>query len=271
MFCKNCGAQLPDNVKFCNACGTQVTAPTQAAPAAPAAAPAAATTEAAYEAPAAPATPAAAPAAATAEAAYEAYAQQQAASAAPAQPTYTPPQEPQVRDYTNMTIDDVAAQQQAPTYDYTDAMPAAPKHENIALGLIGSIIGVLVGSVVYFLLGMANIVAGFSGIAMVGLGIFLYRKFSGADHSITGAIITAVLAAIAVFFAEWFVCGYICYQENLAPSFSEGLGRFFELVESNSELSDAFTHDLLMGYLFTLLGGASIIANEIRASKKSAM
>lgn len=249
MFCKNCGAQLPDTVKFCNACGTQVTPPTQAAPAAPAA-------------------PAAAPTAAATEAAYEAYLQQQAAPA-PAQPTYTPPQEPQVRDYTNMTIDDVAAQPQGPAYDYTNGMPAAPKKENVALGLIGSIIGVLVGSVAYFGLGINGVVSGLSGLIMVALGLFLYHKLSGAEHSVTGAIITTVLAAIAVFFAEWFVCGYVLYDEKLVTSFGDGVSNWFTIIERYPELEEAYVHDLVMGYLFTAIGAVASIAKEIQASKKS--
>lgn len=61
MFCKNCGKELPDNVKFCSGCGTPVAPPAPAAaPETPAAAPEA--PAAAPEAPvAAPETPAAAP------------------------------------------------------------------------------------------------------------------------------------------------------------------------------------------------------------------
>ena len=92
-FCTNCGAQLPEGVKFCTECGTKfdVETPVQETSAEPVYEAPAAPAEPAYEAPAEPAYEAPAEPAyeAPAEPAYETPAEP--AYEAPAEPVYTPP------------------------------------------------------------------------------------------------------------------------------------------------------------------------------------
>lgn len=127
MFCKNCGKELPDNAKFCNACGTPV------APPAPAAAPEIPETPAAApEAPvAAPETPVAAP---------------EAPEAVP-ETSEAAPEAPVAAPETPAAVPEIPAFQPAASAEQESAPALGKKHRGasgIAVIAVGAIVAVVV-------------------------------------------------------------------------------------------------------------------------------
>lgn len=75
------------------------------------------------------------------------------------------------------------------------------KKENLPLGLIGAVIGILLGSVLWVLIGQIGFIAGIAGYAIVFCGMKGYQLL-GKKLSKTGIIICIVLSFLAIIGAE---------------------------------------------------------------------
>lgn len=151
---------------------------------------------------------------------------------------------------------------------FTPAEPqpfVVPKQVNVPLGILGSLLGALAGGVVWFLLGMFGIITGYAGIIMVGLGLFLFKKFSGTQNSILGVIVTVALAIITIFAAEYMVIAYTLFDVGIVPTFGAGLRYGLEMINMVPDLSGAVWTDILLGFVFSALGSVGIIIEEIKA------
>ena len=102
------------------------------------------------------------------------------------------------------------------------------KKENLPLGLIGAVIGILLGSVLWVLIGQIGFIAGIAGYAIVFCGMKGYQLL-GKKLSKTGIIICIVLSFLAIIGAEVVSLGITAYRE-LSEYYSLTLGESFSLL-----------------------------------------
>ncbi len=139
------------------------------------------------------------------------------------------------------------------------------KKENLTLGLIGAVIGILLGSVLWVLIGQIGFIAGIAGYAIVFCGMKGYQLL-GKKLSKTGIIICIVLSFLAIIGAEVVSLGITAYRE-LSEYYSLTLGESFSLLPEllkEPELVGAVAKDLAIGYILSIWASYSSVKNTWR-------
>ena len=139
------------------------------------------------------------------------------------------------------------------------------KKENLPLGLIGAVIGILLGSVLWVLIGQIGFIAGIAGYAIVFCGMKGYQLL-GKKLSKTGIIICIVLSFLAIIGAEVVSLGITAYRE-LSEYYSLTLGESFSLLPEllkEPELVGAVAKDLAIGYILSIWASYSTVKNTWR-------
>ena len=139
------------------------------------------------------------------------------------------------------------------------------KKENLPLGLIGAVIGILLGSVLWVLIGQIGFIAGIAGYAIVFCGMKGYQLL-GKKLSKTGIIICIVLSFLAIIGAEVVSLGITAYRE-LSEYYSLTLGESFPLLPEllkEPELVGAVAKDLAIGYILSIWASYSSVKNTWR-------
>ncbi|MCI8876389.1 MAG: hypothetical protein HFI77_10225 [Lachnospiraceae bacterium] len=139
------------------------------------------------------------------------------------------------------------------------------KKENLPLGLIGAVIGILLGSVLWVLIGQIGFIAGIAGYAIVFCGMKGYQLL-GKKLSKTGIIICIVLSFLAIIGAEVVSLGITAYRE-LSEYYSLTLGESFSLLPEllkEPELVGAVAKDLAIGYILSIWASYSSVKNTWR-------
>ena len=139
------------------------------------------------------------------------------------------------------------------------------KKENLPLGLIGAVIGILLGSVLWVLIGQIGFIAGIAGYAIVCCGMRGYQLL-GKKLSKTGIIICIVLSFLAIIGAEVVSLGITAYRE-LSEYYSLTLGESFSLLPEllkEPELVGAVAKDLAIGYILSIWASYSSVKNTWR-------
>ncbi|WP_318662493.1 hypothetical protein [Treponema sp.] len=141
------------------------------------------------------------------------------------------------------------------------------KNPNYGKGFFLSLIGALIGSIVWILIGMAGFYASIAGLA-ISFCAFKGYEIAGGKVTKTGVIINIITIAIAFFFAQY-IGLFIALQKEV-PELT------FSLFVLNSNL--IFTdHDILsyilpnmgLGLLFVVLGASRTISNNFNAAKQA--
>ena len=139
------------------------------------------------------------------------------------------------------------------------------KKENLPLGLIGAVIGILLGSVLWVLIGQIGFIAGIAGYAIVFCGMKGYQLL-GKKLTKTGIIICIVLSFLAIIGAEVVSLGITAYRE-LSEYYSLTLGESFSLLPEllkEPELVGAVAKDLAIGYILSIWASYSSVKNTWR-------
>lgn len=173
-------------------------------------------------------------------------------------------------------------QTQPTTYQNPAELP--PK-ENVLLGAVGALLFSLAGAVVFFLLHLANFIAGLSGFVAIAAAFFGYGLFSGNKASRKGLIISAVAAVLAMLLANYFSFAYDFLQElrdsGGSQTFGYALSKSFDLLRGLSvnavcggEIwtftldSSVFIKDLLISLVFAAIGAVGFFSGKLSGTKK---
>ncbi|MDE6906040.1 MAG: hypothetical protein K2P76_14085 [Lachnospiraceae bacterium] len=136
------------------------------------------------------------------------------------------------------------------------------KKENLPLGLIGAVIGILLGSVLWVLIGQIGFIAGIAGYAIVFCGMKGYGIL-GKELSKTGIILCIILSFLAIIGAEVVSLGITAYRE-LGEYYSLTVADAFSLLPEllkEPELMGAVAKDLAIGYILSIWASYSSIKN----------
>lgn len=153
----------------------------------------------------------------------------------------------------------------------------SPK-ENVWLGIIGALLFSLAGALVFFLLHLANFIAGLSGFAAIFAAFYGYGLFSGNKKSRKGIIIAAIAAVLSMVFANYFCVAFdffrLLREEGASYSLMAVLKQTFSLLQGEIvwgyELDrSAFVKDLLISLLFAIIGAFSFFRSKLSETKKA--
>lgn len=129
----------------------------------------------------------------------------------------------------------------------------AKKKENVLLGLIGAVFGVLLGTILWIVIGQAGFIAGIAGYAIVFCGMKGYELL-GKSLSKAGIIICVLLSCLMIAGAEFVSLGIVIFRE-LGDMYGLTLGDSFALVPAflqESEVVGEVAKDLVIGYALAI-------------------
>lgn len=138
---------------------------------------------------------------------------------------------------------------------------------NYIQGICGALIGGVVGAACTIALYYIGFVSSLSAIVAVLLGAFLYRKFGGKPNAMMIVIVSVVSLILigAAFFVSYLIAaGAAAAEVGLHMSALDAL----LICLDDSEFASAFYSDLIMLFVFTIVGIALVIASLIKQIKR---
>ncbi len=154
------------------------------------------------------------------------------------------------------------------TVDLTSGVQ--PVRENILLGIIGAVLGVLLGAALWVFLGRIGFIAGIAGYAIVFCGMKGYELLGG--HLSKGGIILCIILSFLAILAAEFVSLGITVHSELGEMYSLSMADSFRMVPEllkESELIGAVAKDLLFGYALSIWASYSSVKNIWRQTAES--
>ena len=133
------------------------------------------------------------------------------------------------------------------------------KKENMLLGIIGALVGVLLGAVLWVIIGQVGFIAGIAGYAIVFCGMKGYGVL-GRVLSKGGIVICILLSIVAVAGAEMVSLAITAYKE--LGEYGITLGDAFRLLPDlmkEPELAGAVAKDLIIGYALSIWASYSSV------------
>lgn len=139
------------------------------------------------------------------------------------------------------------------------------REENLPLGLVGAVLGVLLGSVLWIIIGQIGFIAGIAGYAIVFCGMKGYQLLGG-KLSKAGIVVCVILSFLVIVGAEIVSLGIAIYQE-FGTEYAITLGDAFRVVPDflkEPEVAGGVMKDLAVGYALAIWASYSGIRNAWR-------
>lgn len=143
----------------------------------------------------------------------------------------------------------------------------AARKENVLLGMIGAIFGVLIGSVLWIVIGQVGFIAGIAGFAIVFCGMKGY-EILGGRVSKKGIVICIILSCLVVLGAEFISIAIVIYRElnkMYDITFAEAISWLPEFIQE-PEVVGGIVKDLAVGYALAIWASYANIKNVWRAA-----
>lgn len=141
-------------------------------------------------------------------------------------------------------------------------MEQKKRRENVAAGVVGAFLGSLIGVACTVIIGQMGYVASISGLVMAVCALKGYEMLGGM-LSKKGAVISSVLILLMTFFAHRLTWA-IAIASELEWGVLESYRSISYLMEREILESTTYWGDLVMLYLFTLLGAVPTIIGGLR-------
>lgn len=143
---------------------------------------------------------------------------------------------------------------------------------NIVTGVIGALVGSLLGVVFWIAIYHAGYIASIAGIAIIFCALKGYEILGGSLDK-QGVIIASVISLIMVFVANHLAWTFEVYMEMSKYQIISSDMSFFDVLKNMSDfisLADSWKEyysDLGVGYILTLIGGASMIIKKYKQAE----
>ena len=137
--------------------------------------------------------------------------------------------------------------------------------ENVALGIVGALVGALIGGASIFLFSKMGYVASLSGFILAFCTLKGYQIL-GKGMSAKGLIVCVALMLVTPFAADW-IYWTSMVQEAFADfgiGFPEAMELLPELLAGEEELRGEYVKNLAMLYLFVVLGGLASVRDAVK-------
>lgn len=125
-------------------------------------------------------------------------------------------------------------------------------NSNLAIGMIGALIGTLAGVAAWVGIFMLGYISGLAGLLMAFLTLFLYEKFAGCIDK-KGVIFCVILLVFGVFLGNHLAYTILIFRElkEYDYTFGECFRYMFQIL--NEDGIRGYVGDLLLGYVFTAI------------------
>ncbi len=137
---------------------------------------------------------------------------------------------------------------------------------NYLKGFAGALIGGLVGAILTIVIYYTGFISALSSIVAIFLGTFLYQKFQGKPNKMMILIVsltTFVLIIASIFGVYLFEAGKAAKEAGLNINAFDAL----KILMKDSEIKNAFTLDLVLTCVFTLVGIGFEVFTVMKAMK----
>ena len=154
------------------------------------------------------------------------------------------------------------------TNDNVVEMPCSPEvkaPENMALGIVGAVVGALIGGASIIGLSQMGYIASISGLILAFCTLKGYELLA-KGMSTKGVILCAVLMLITPFAADYLDWGILIYKELGAYGFTFGecMQLIPEFMKDGTIVMGEYLKNLGMIYLFVLMGGFYTVKNALK-------
>lgn len=137
--------------------------------------------------------------------------------------------------------------------------PQSPVKSNLAAGIVGAFLGALIGCVLWIIIWKLGYIAGIAGF-VIGVCALKGYEMLGKSLDIKGAIATVIIMIAMIFFANklaWSIDAYEALKDYGWTFFD--IFRELDYILEESELTSAYTKDLIIGYFLTALSSFKLI------------
>lgn len=140
---------------------------------------------------------------------------------------------------------------------------------NYFKGTIGLLLGAAIGCIIYVILSMIGIISAISAFASIAIGVALYKKFGGKPNKVMvvlAAVITLVASLLTVYILYVLTAvGFVYEETGQALSGAEAMA----IMMKDAEFSGAFTSDMVMTVVFTILGAGYEVFTLTKSIKRT--
>ncbi|SCY39903.1 hypothetical protein [Alkaliphilus peptidifermentans] len=144
---------------------------------------------------------------------------------------------------------------------------------NYGMGTLGAILGALLGSVVWIIIGLLGYIVAVAGLAIFAAATKGYMLFKGKINH-TSLWIIGLVSFVALIIAQFITLDILVYKELISEgydvSFLDTLKLTFELPFIDSEIAIAFIMDTIVGLVFAGLGAYGAFKKLIFEAKTPA-
>lgn len=139
---------------------------------------------------------------------------------------------------------------------------------NFAKGFVGALIGAIGGAILSIILYTLGFISAISAVVSVLLGAFLYKKMGGKPNAMM--IVTVLLVSLfAQLAATFFVFVVTAFSKCAESGVVYGVFDAFKYCMADEEFSSAFTHDMILTVVFTVIGLVCEIGQLSQSIKRS--
>ena len=144
-------------------------------------------------------------------------------------------------------------------------MEIQEKQENLALGILGALLGGILGGAAVVLIGQLGMISAISGVVLAFCALKGYELL-GKKLSKQGIIVCLVVMLIVPYFADR-ISWTLVIMEELQLQFGDAFKYVHDVVEE-FELQADYWKDLLFIYAFTALGAFGIVKQAFKQKKE---
>ncbi len=138
---------------------------------------------------------------------------------------------------------------------------------NLALGIVGAVIGAALGGVLWILIGKLGYIAGIAGFAIVALAIAGYGKL-GKAVDIKGVVVSIIASILVLYLSNRILWSWSLYDElkqYYEVTFFDAYNVMYDVL-AELELDGEYWGDFFIGFIFTVLASIGTIVKTFRAS-----
>ena len=139
------------------------------------------------------------------------------------------------------------------------------REDQVVAGTVGAFLGSLLGVACIIIVGRLGYVSALSGVVMAVCALKGYELLGGG-MSCRGAVISGVLILVMTYFADRLDWAFL-----VSDAYDVGIGMAFQsvgyLLDVGAIEGGAYWGNLIMLYLFTLLGAVPTVIASLRSSK----
>ena len=144
-------------------------------------------------------------------------------------------------------------------------MEIQEKQENLALGILGALLGGILGGAAIVLIGQLGMISAISGVVLAFCTLKGYELL-GKKLSKQGIIVCLAVMLIVPYFADR-ISWTLVIMEELQLQFGDAFKYVHDVVEE-FELQADYWKDLLFIYAFTALGAFGIVKQAFKQKKE---